>query len=287
MRNVFIGETYDSAAVDTTGLSALEIGFFDGDRATTKMFGSGAFSALSTSLDASPKFLELKRIPARAGVYGAWKVTYSAGSTGSFDEFIIDINSSYSGGDEAFGSNLQSYSVVGLFANAAAVYTAMIAKINADPLAPVVATSSTGVVLTCKEYGQELNVSASYVGTGTVTATYVSTVTAVRPFGYRDDIRELQRLSLNALGNYQHRDRDIPLPALFDDSNSYGSYPFDCLYIGWLNFNQIDGNPSLGQAFSPLNEVYIFMPDGSAELEELQDAIQTFTDGTFTNELSL
>ena len=101
----------------------------------------------------------LVKFPYQAPEQGQIKVTMSTFGAANNDEFVLKI--SHQGLSNQSGNDIytQTYIVTGIFANAAALYTALEDKIAADPYSYVTTSSSgTGLLINTTQ-GQQLKVS--------------------------------------------------------------------------------------------------------------------------------
>ena len=286
MKTVIIGTSYNSSAADASALSDTQIGIFEGISPDHFVVACGRNDKISPSIAKKPSKLVLKRIAPIASVKQAVSVQFSYFGASSYDEFIIRTNIAYYQGNESRNSNAKVYSVLGIYADAPALSTAFAAVINADTNGEFDATvSGNTVVITPKDKNASaiMNIAAEFVpysGNPSWTATVTQTAAQRDSSGYRDDVRKLEA---SAQYPTDRTRTESKFAALFDESNSYGSYPLETYYIGYHNFEHISGS-NIGKAFAPLNELYVLLPTANAQAFET--AIETLFGVSVTNGLS-
>lgn len=195
--------------------------------------------------------------------------------TNTYDEFTLTVSPIST---EPYEFSGETFSVVGIFANAAAVYNALADKVNAKSKWATASVSGGGLAITTKDYGYGLSTGLKFTkdeislcGDPCVLPVITKTTPTLLNVGNgtAKDVTRLDYLARPFKGNMaSYLDADLPIPSVYS-----GVDTFDIITLTYSNSKDASGT-SAGDVFEMEHDLTFAVPAGGA----LSDALVVFID---------
>lgn len=295
MKRIFIAsETPILALGDVSNLTAGKLGVF-GMNKTTMVFERynpsntydfiqfylGGSELPSNRIDMKPRRSRIIKAPYKAPVKPVDNYVVSVMfGTSAYDEFTVVISPVSTEPTEFVA---EAFSVTGIFANAAAVYNALSAKINASSKWATSSVSGGGLAITTIGFDYNIETSLKFTKDETNKCgdpCVVPTIVKTSPVDFNlgngtpEHVARLDYIARPEKGNMaSYIDADMPFPKTFDATLG-GT--FDMYFWNYSNEEDATGADTNKQAFEMKHELVIAVPAGGAlatELDAFLDAL--------------